>query len=266
VASEPGYRHRQIRRHAGQLVRLARRALGRPWYRRRLSEAAAKDLGEAVGAVRAVVRDRRATDKLHAALDRLETLFDRHLGFMKYSVYVEYAGQIGLAVLAAFVLRESVVEAFKIPSGSMLPTLEVGDHIFVNKLEYGVRVPFTSWLPVRYAAPHRGDVVVFEAPHASGDAFIKRIVAVEGDLVRVDRAGALWINERKVRRCLLGTGLAPERDEPQSRKVEYDFFLERLGDVVFEIRQRNDRSLGGLGGGEMPGRGVTASFPAGCCW
>jgi signal peptidase I len=273
VANEPGYRRRQIRRHATQVVRLARRALGRPWYRRRLSEATAIELREAVDAVRKVLKDRKAATELHAPLERLEALFDRNLGFMKFSVYVEYGGQIGLAVLAAFVLRESVVEAFKIPSGSMLPTLEVGDHIFVNKLEYGVRFPFTDWLPLSYGSPARGDVVVFAEPHKGGDDFIKRVVAVAGDRVEVEPDGTLRINGRTVRRCSLGTIRAPIRDDPRSQKASFDLFVERLGGVQHVIRQLHDpprspaptapgrsnyRDLGGglllVTGGDMPGR------------
>jgi signal peptidase I len=272
VSTEPGYRRRQIRRHATQLLRLARRALGRPWYRGRLSETARKELTEAVAALRKTLDDKHASEEVREPLDRLELLFDRHLGFMKISVYIEYGLQIGLAVLAAFVLRESVVEAFKIPSGSMLPTLEVGDHIFVNKLEYGVRFPFTDWMPLRYRAPSRGDVVVFAEPNKGGEDFIKRVVAVEGDRIEVEPDGTLRINGRTVRRCSLGTVQAPIRDDPRSSKASFDLFVERLGDVRYAIRQLHDsprspssagarsgyRDLGGglllVTGGDLPGR------------
>jgi signal peptidase I len=256
VADEPGYRRRQIRRHASQIVRLARRALRRPWYRRRLSSAAAGEVDAAVQALRAALRDRGAADELHGPLERLEALFDKHLTFMKFSVYVEYAGQIGLAVLAAFVLRESVVEAFKIPSGSMLPTLEVGDHIFVNKLSYGVRFPFSDWIPLRYDSPHRGDVIVFSDPRGGGDDFIKRVVAVSGDRLRVDKRGVLWINGREVGRCPLGTIRAPVRDDPAGPRETFDVFVERLGGVRYAIRQIHDPDTPqpGTGGSRRPPR------------
>ncbi|MBI5488730.1 MAG: signal peptidase I [Deltaproteobacteria bacterium] len=271
VAGEPGYRRRQIRRHAAQLARLARRAIRRPWYRRMLSEAVAREVGESVDSLRKALRDKQASAELREPLDDLETLFDKHLGFMKYSVYVEYGLQIGLAVLAAFVLRESVVEAFKIPSGSMLPTLEVGDHIFVNKLAYGIHFPFSSWLPVKYASPQRGDVIVFSSPK-TGEDFIKRIVAVEGDRIEVQDDGTLRINGRTVPRCALSTVWTPERDDPRSRKAEFDIFVERLGGVTYSVRQVHNgtrarssmpgrsgyRDVGGgellIVGGELPGR------------
>lgn len=252
VANEPGYKRRQIRRHATQLRRLAQRALRRPWYRGRLSGGAAREVEEVVRTLRDAMKDRLAAEELHGPLERLEALFDRHLGFMKYSVYVEYAGQIGLAVLAAFVLRESVVEAFKIPSGSMLPTLEVGDHIFVNKLEYGIRFPFTDWLPVRYDAPHRGDVVVFDEPTQGPDAFIKRVVGVEGDRIEVEADGTLRINGQTVRRCPLGSIRAPQGDDPRSPKATFDLFVERLGDVRYTVRQIHDPGVG-AGSGGRPG-------------
>jgi signal peptidase I len=256
VAHEPGYRRRQIRRHATQLLRLARRALRRPWYRGRLGETAAREVDEAVRTLRDAMKDKLAAEELHAPLDRLEALFDRHLTFMKYSVYVEYAGQIGIAVLAAFVLRESVVEAFKIPSGSMLPTLEVGDHIFVNKLEYGVRFPFTDWLPLEFGAPARGDVVVFAEPSQGPDAFIKRVVAVAGDRVEVEADGTLRINGQTVRRCPLGAIRAPQGDDPRSNKATFDLFVERLGDVQYTVRQIHDPGVGPSAGSRSGVRDV----------
>ena len=195
------------------------------------------------------MRDKHASTELREPLDRLEELFDKHLGFMRYSVYIEYGLQIGLAVLAAFALRESVVEAFKIPSGSMLPTLEVGDHIFVNKLAYGVRFPFTDWMPVRYAAPARGDVIVFSSPK-TGEDFIKRIVAVGGDRVEVEDNGKLRINGKPVARCELGTVWAAKGDDPRSKKAEFDVFVERLGGVTYAVRQNHDARPGRPSGRE----------------
>jgi len=105
----------------------------------------------------------------------------------------EYAEALGVALLLALVIRTFVVQAFKIPSGSMLPTLQIGDHILVNKFIYGPRfeVPFTQTslgqLPgVR--APRVGDVVVFIYPKERDKDFIKRIVAVAGQTIEVHGA------------------------------------------------------------------------------
>lgn len=89
------------------------------------------------------------------------------------------------AVFLAFLIRSFVVEPFKIPSSSMVPTLAVGDHIFVNKFHYGLRLPFTKWWPVHFSQVERGDVVVFIYPVDESLDFIKRVVALPGDEVRV---------------------------------------------------------------------------------
>lgn len=122
------------------------------------------------------------------------------------SVVREYAEAIVIALIAALFLRAFVVQAFKIPSGSMIPTLEVGDHILVNKLAYGVRSPDINWLPlvgcvdlsngshlVEWDTPRRGDVVVFVYPRDRCKDFIKRVVGVPGDVVEI-RNKRVYIN------------------------------------------------------------------------
>lgn len=98
---------------------------------------------------------------------------------------------LGSALLLVLVIRSSVIEAFKIPSGSMIPTLLIGDQIFVNKFSYGLRVPFTDWIgenPLyffRHHEPERGDIIVFKYPVDPDIYFIKRIVAIPGDVVEM---------------------------------------------------------------------------------
>jgi len=136
----------------------------------------------------------RDFDKLPGALNSLDDLLDSHLGFARKSTAREYTESIGVAVLIALFLRAFVVEAFKIPSGSMIPTLQVGDHIFVNKFIYGVRVPFTNIkFGMEYRKPKRGEVIVFIYPKEPDKDFIKRIVAIEGDTVEV-RDNQIFIN------------------------------------------------------------------------
>lgn len=102
----------------------------------------------------------------------------------------EYAEALGVALLLALVIRTFIVQAFKIPSGSMLPTLQIGDHILVNKFVYGPRleIPLTQvslgQLP-GWRKPRPGDVVVFVYPNDRSKDFIKRVVAVEGQTVEV---------------------------------------------------------------------------------
>ena len=122
------------------------------------------------------------------------------------SQFREYAEAIGMALLLALVIRTFIVQAFKIPSGSMIPTLQIGDHILVNKLSYGLRLPEDIfWVPipfggkylVDYRKPQRGDVVVFIYPEDRSKDFIKRVIGVAGDEVEV-RAKKVYINGREI--------------------------------------------------------------------
>lgn len=102
----------------------------------------------------------------------------------------EYVEAIGVAILLALVIRTFIVQAFKIPSGSMLPTLQIGDHILVNKFRYGPRleVPLTNFSFGRLpglAGPERGDVVVFVYPQDQSKDFIKRIMGLPGDIIEI---------------------------------------------------------------------------------
>ena len=101
------------------------------------------------------------------------------------SAFREYAEAILVALVLALLIRTFVVQAFKIPSGSMEPTLEIGDHILVNKFLYGVKIPFTDLSFWAWEQPQRGDVVVFTYPLEPEKDFIKRVIAVGGDTVRM---------------------------------------------------------------------------------
>jgi signal peptidase I len=105
----------------------------------------------------------------------------------------EYGETLIVAVLLALFIREFFVQAFKIPSGSMKQTLLVGDHILVNKLKYGVKIPFTDHYLFRLQDPQRGDIVVFKYPKEPDRDFIKRVVAIPGDVVEV-RHKVLYVN------------------------------------------------------------------------
>jgi signal peptidase I len=97
----------------------------------------------------------------------------------------EYAEAILIAILLALVIRSSVVQAFKIPSGSMKQTLLIGDHILVNKFSYGLRAPFLDFELIHFGEPKRGDVVVFRYPVDHSKDFIKRVIGLPGDSVRI---------------------------------------------------------------------------------
>lgn len=104
---------------------------------------------------------------------------------------------IGLALLIALAVRSSVVQAFWVPSGSMLPTIQIGDHIFVNKLAYSVRVPLLGTELAKVGDLHRGDIVVFVSPVDPSTDLIKRVIAVPGDTVEI-KSKQLYVNGEKV--------------------------------------------------------------------
>src|SRR3984957_8861343 len=87
------------------------------------------------------------------------------------------------AVGIALALRWGLAEAYVIPSGSMLPSLLIHDHIFINKLVYGIRVPFSKTWLIHFREPKRGEVIVFKDPRETGTFLIKRVIGVPGDLI-----------------------------------------------------------------------------------
>lgn len=97
----------------------------------------------------------------------------------------EYAEAIVIAFVLAMLIRTFVVQAFKIPSGSMKPNLLIGDHLLVNKFIYGIKNPFTDSTLIPIEKPKRGDVVVFIYPVERDKDFIKRVVGMEGDCVQI---------------------------------------------------------------------------------
>ncbi len=112
----------------------------------------------------------------------------------KKSIFREYAEAILVAVVLALFIRTFVVQAFKIPSGSMKPTLLVGDHILVNKFIYGVKLPFLGTTLIPVTDPKRQDVVVFKFPEDPKKDFIKRVVGISGDIVEV-RNKKVYLND-----------------------------------------------------------------------
>jgi signal peptidase I len=112
-------------------------------------------------------------------------------------VFQEYGEAFVMALILAILIRGFFVQAFKIPSSSMVPTLLIGDHILVSKFVYGLRVPFTDIRWPRFFSPERGDVIVFIYPVERAKDFIKRVVAVAGDKVEM-REKKLFVNGEEV--------------------------------------------------------------------
>jgi signal peptidase I len=170
-------------------------------------------------------------DAFMEALTRTDGEIDVRLGRWRKSEVREYVEAILMAVAVAFALRAFVVEAFKIPSGSMIPTLMVGDHIFVNKFSYGPAIPYTHSRVWTSMPPRRGDVMVFAFPEHPEQDFIKRVIAIEGDKLEV-RRGHPVVNGWAVPSCRVGTWTYNDYDSPIARH-EGELFVEYLGDQSF---------------------------------
>ncbi len=116
----------------------------------------------------------------------------------KKNAWRENIEAILIAIVIAMFIRTFIVQAFKIPSGSMLETLQIGDQILVNKFIYGVKIPFTNGktlIPVK--DPQRGDIVVFKYPEDPSKDFIKRVIAVGGDTLEIKNK-KLFVNDKPV--------------------------------------------------------------------
>ncbi len=144
------------------------------------------DLGAAIGS--------KDPDGTRRASEDLAALLDQHLAFARKSSFRETVESMAVALAVAMLLRFFVIEAFKIPSGSMVPTLLVGDHIFVSKFIYGLRIPLTHKWFFRWHTPKRGEVVVFMYPEDPDKDFIKRVIGVPGDTIEI-RDGELHVTD-----------------------------------------------------------------------
>lgn len=102
-----------------------------------------------------------------------------------------------LAVVLALFIRTFIIQAFKIPSGSMKQTLLIGDHILVNKFIYGVKLPFTDTTIIPFKNPARGDIIVFKFPEDPDKDFIKRVIGVSGDVVEC-RDKQIYLNHKRL--------------------------------------------------------------------
>jgi signal peptidase I len=187
---------RRARMEARHLAKEARRILKKKSFR--IPGAVAAAVTDAIKGVDDAL-EAGDVERLRKANATLDDAMDDHLAFARKSTLREYAESIGVAVAVALLLRAFVVEAFQIPSGSMIPTLMVGDHIFVSKFSYGLSIPFTDVKIMQYGQPARGDVIVFKYPLDKSIDYIKRVVALPGDTIEV-RQSELYVNGDRVAR------------------------------------------------------------------
>jgi signal peptidase I len=221
---------RRLRHEALALCKEARRVRRR--YGHRLTTAQTKDLDARTTALRTALDE---GDEIQAKLEQLGTLLDGPLAFAKKSQARQYVESIGAVVFVALVLRSFVVEAYQIPSGSMIPTLDVGDRIWVNKLIYGVRLPFTDIkIGTHYRPPRRGEIIVFSHPNDPDKDLIKRVVAVGGDTVEM-HDNTVYVNGVATERVHDGVHHYWDRPEETSDWIEgdADAWREKIGPAKF---------------------------------
>ena len=256
---ESPYNRSRRARAARAMARRAKKILEKRGYR--VTDRGKEEVRAAIANLEAAVESGNH-DKIPSLAKKLEEKANRHMPFAKKSVGREYFESIGVAILVAIILRLFVVEAFKIPSESMVPTLMVGDHIFVSKYLYGISVPLMNKRIVNFASPERGEVIVFVKPSMEeqtgfpsqvqmpsyfeeyemvGKDFIKRIVALPGDEVRMED-DVLFINGDRVPRCKVGKrtyrSLNRIRDEWEDHEGE--LWVEKLGDHTYTIVEEVD--------------------------
>lgn len=161
------------------------------------------------------------------------------------SIVVEYARSFFPVLLLVLILRSFLFEPFRIPSGSMMPTLLQGDFIFVNKFAYGLRLPVLNTKLVDVGGPERGDVIVFRLPSDPSINYIKRVVGLPGDTVQYD--------ERQERITINGEMVEVETIGEYAEEPRFKLGREVLGEHEHEV----------LVAGNWPSRGGTYVVPEG---
>jgi signal peptidase I len=166
-----------------------------------------------------------------------ETQPDKH---KNKSFYKEWIEPFLIAAVVALFIRQFVVEAFKIPSGSMKPTLTIGDHLLVNKFVYGPRIPFTDTRIYQGQEPKRGEIIVFKFPEDESKDFIKRVVGLPGDKIEI-KNGTLFINDQPVPVTPKGEYVDKEMRFDKEYDIKAKVFEEQLGTVKHSIQYLHDQ-------------------------
>ncbi|HEX4420611.1 MAG TPA: signal peptidase I [Kofleriaceae bacterium] len=206
---------RRIRKEAELLIREGRSALT---LKRNLRGKTA-ELEAAVGRMHAALAA-HDYQRVRHDLPALDSLIDELVKRRDRSALFDSFESIIVAVLIALALRAMVLAAFKIPSSSMYPTLEINDHIFVNKILYGLHIPFTDERLVQWRTPHRGEVIVFQQPCTPDVDYIKRVIATAGQSVEV-RCNVVYVDGAPIEHQLLDDQCTYEDYDDTARHPEW---------------------------------------------
>jgi signal peptidase I len=172
----------------------------------------------------------------------------------KHSRFRENAEAIFIAIIIALFIRTFVVQAFKIPSGSMKPTLQIGDHILVNKFIYGVKIPYLNTVLLPVKKPQRGDIVVFKYPLDPKKDFIKRVIGLPGDVVEI-REKTIYINGQRLNHDV-GVFSDPRTIAGTIRPRDYLGPITVPRDALFTMGDNRDESFDSRFWGFVPLRDV----------
>lgn len=135
--------------------------------------------------------------------------------------YLDYARSFFPVLVLVFMLRGFVAEPFRIPSGSMYPTLEIGDFILVNKYAYGIKLPILHTHLLDVGEPKRGDIVVFRYPNDPSQNYIKRLIGLPGDTVEYDQS-TVFVNGQKINAAQLGEYEYMDQNGQRIRGIEFE--------------------------------------------
>jgi len=171
--------------------------------------------------------------KSYTAADKEEVVEKAY----KEPIYVEYARSFFPVILVVLILRSFLVEPFRIPSGSMIPTLKVGDFILVNKFSYGIRLPVINSKVISISSPDRGDVVVFRYPKDPSVDYIKRVIGLPGDRIAY-RGKNVYINGKRLQQSLLGpyTDTKDGLPIPSANKLSEDINESQKHEILIDSR------------------------------
>jgi signal peptidase I len=168
---------------------------------------------------------------------------------LREPIVTEYARSFFPVLLLILVFRSFLAEPFKIPSGSMMPTLLVGDFILVNKFAYGLRLPVLNTKILSVGEPKRGDVFVFRYPENPKEDYIKRVIGLPGDEITY-RNKTLFINGKEVPESYLGPYTGPS--EPTNRMAGAQVKMEQLDGVDHRIMELPQLQIGHEGTWKVP--------------
>ena len=206
-------------------------------YRKKISPQNLQPLAEARETLSVALKAKDA-EKADIALAAVDKLLNGDFSFARKSAMREWMESLAIALFIALILRSFLVEAFRIPSGSMIPTLLIGDHIFVNKYVYGLMLPFVNKRIVEWGEPKRGEVIVFVYPNDPDKDYIKRVIGTPGDRVVVDGED-VYVNGERIQQS--PAQKIESMDGLEGTPQEYEQHSVSIGKADFNAVYRRNR-------------------------